>query len=282
MKGTIFDLKEFAVHDGPGVRQTVFLKGCPLKCRWCHNPEGICPTPELMVSRNGCTECGRCGAVCQSSEGCTACGICVTACPHRLRRIAGERVSAQELANRLNQNGAYYAGVGGGVTFSGGEPLMQATFVLETLPLLNAGTHTAVETSGYASADTFASFCKAFDLIMLDLKSMDDGIHRKFTGVSNQRILQNARVLATGDTPFIIRIPVIPGVNDTEAHFRGVAELVAGAKALERVELLPYHQTAGAKYAMLGQVYHPGFDPSKVIDVQATVFEPYGIRSCVL
>ena len=282
MDGTIFDLKEFAVHDGPGIRQTVFLKGCPLQCRWCHNPEGISPAPELMAAKNGCTHCGWCKMECESPQQCTACGRCVSVCPMRLRRVAGERITAQELAKRLNENAAYYAKAGGGVTFSGGEPLFQAEFVLEALSFLEEGTHTAVETSGFADRETFMTFCRAFDLIMLDVKAVDDEVHRQFTGVSNGRILENARMLAAGDTPFIIRIPVIPGVNDNEGHFRGVAELLAGAKRLERVELLPYHQTAGAKYAMLGKVYSPGFDPARIAELHQSVFELYGIRSCVL
>ena len=145
--GVIFDLKQLAVFDGPGIRQTVFLKGCPLRCRWCHNPEGLSPHPQLMVGAS-CTHCGRCRAVCRH-ESCVACGECVPVCPLRLRHIAGETVTAEELAERLRRDSAYYAACGGGVTFSGGEPLMQGEFLLEVLEQIPE-MHTCIETSGYA------------------------------------------------------------------------------------------------------------------------------------
>ena len=289
--GVIFDIKEGAVHDGPGLRQTVFMKGCPLRCSWCHNPEGLSPFPQLVISPNGCTHCGKCMAVCPRvsdkpdttrPEDCDACGICVKACPQRIRRVSGERITAAALAQQLMKNADYYAAAGGGVTFSGGEPLMQADFVLETLSLLPPGMHKAVETSGYGNEAAFRGFMDRFDLVMLDLKSMDDAVHRQYTGVSNHLIIENARALCKGSTPFIIRIPVIPGVNDKAGHFSAVAGLVSGAPALQGVELLPYHQTAGAKYAMMGQTYRPGFDTGRPVLIDQEVFAGHGIRSCVL
>ena len=291
LTGLVVDIKEGAIHDGPGIRQTVFLKGCPLSCKWCHNPEGLALLPELVISPSGCRQCGKCMAVCPKGpaeaspyrpESCDACGLCVEACPERIRRIAGERVTSQELAFRLMKNAAYYASVGGGVTFSGGEPLMQADFVIETLSLLGPGIHKAVETSGYSSPADFKAFPGAFDLIMMDLKLMDDALHTAYTCRSNRMILDNARTLCAGSTPFIIRIPVIPGVNDNEEHYGAVARLIAGAPSLVGVELLPYHKTAGAKYAMMGKHYHPGFDTGKSVYTDFGVFERYGMRSCVL
>jgi len=291
MNGMLFDIKEGAIHDGPGLRQTVFLKGCAMRCAWCHNPEGLSRMPELMVSPNGCAKCGRCRDVCPMGAdmigfgkppGCVACGKCVSACPQRIRKIAGEEISPEALAARLNENAGYYAGTGGGVTFSGGEPLLQAAFVLETLPLLNPSTHKALETSGYGDEEDFLRLMQAFDLIMFDLKSMDDVTHIRYTGVSNRTILGNARRLCGGDTPFVIRIPVIPGVNDNDGHYRAVAELIKDAPKLLRVEFLPYHQTAGAKYGMLQLPYKPGFDQNRSIYVNQEIFTRMGIRSYVL
>jgi pyruvate formate lyase activating enzyme len=148
--------------------------------------------------------------------------------------------------------------------------------------LLGSGVHKALETSGYAPAETFAAVCAAFDLVMLDLKLMDDAAHRRYTGVSNAPILRNAALLCQGQTPFVVRIPLIPGVNDGAEHARAVARLIAGAPALLRVELLPYHKTAGAKYPMLGKPYAPGFDAERPVSPQLSMFEEYGIRSCVL
>ena len=213
---------------------------------------------------------------------CDACGKCVKVCPERLRRISGEWVSASELAQRLEKNKNYYSSVGGGVTFSGGEPLMQADFVMETLSLLTPSVHKAAETSGYGSFSNFSMFMEQFDLIMFDLKSMDDNIHKRFTGVSNHLILKNARKLCEGKIPFIIRIPVIPGVNDNNENYRAVAEFLSGATALIRVELLPYHKTAGAKYAMAGKTYNPGFDTEQSVMINTSIFSEKGIRSSIL
>lgn len=281
MDGVIFDVKEGAVYDGPGLRQTVFLKGCPLRCVWCHNPEGLSVRQELMVSPNGCTRCGACKAAC-THETCVACGACVPKCNQRLRRIVGERVSAAWLAERLNKNAAYYRMVGGGVTFSGGEPLLQADFVMETAALLAEGLDLAIETSGYASGETFERVMRRMDLVMMDLKVMDDGIHRRYTGVSNRKILENARRLMALGKPFIIRVPLIPTVNDNPENFRQTAEFLSGATNLLRVELLPYHVTAGSKYAMLGKPYQADFPQDKPVFDDIRIFTDYGIRSCVL
>lgn len=278
--GVIFDIKEFAVYDGPGPRQTVFLKGCPLRCCWCHNPEGLQMAPNLMVSANGCTDCGACRAAC-CHEPCIACGACVPVCPLRLRSIAGERISSGELVRRLRQNSGYYASYGGGVTFSGGEPLMQPAFLAETLDQLK-DLHRAIETSGYAQPDTFADIISRLELVIFDIKLVDREQHQRYTGVDNHLILQNAQTLCAGEIPFIIRIPLIPGVSDTEENYHATAKLLQGAKALQQVELLPYHKTAGAKYRMAGRTYRPLFDPERPVQAMPRIFEAYGISCEVL
>ena len=258
MYGTIFDIKQFAVFDGPGIRTTVFLKGCPLRCEWCHNPEGLSFQPQIMVSKSACTHCGRCEAVCPSPSRCLVCGKCVRACPAGLRRICGKRVEAADLAAKLLKDREYLEKQGGGVTFSGGEPTAQGEFLLECLLLLRP-MHRAVETSGYCDTDLFREILSELDYVIMDIKHSDNTLHQRYTGVSNRKILRNLDFLKSSGKPFRIRIPVIPGVNDTEENFRETAKLLADAENLDFVELLPYHQTAGAKYEMVGMDYKPSF-----------------------
>ena len=257
-RGIVFDIKEMAVFDGPGVRTTVFLKGCPLRCQWCHNPEGLSPRPQLMTSPAACTHCGACERICPHPKECIACGQCVPACRAGLRRIAGACWTAEALAARLAKDEDVYRATGGGITFSGGEPLLQWPFIAAVLQWL-PGMHTALETSGYASDAFFAQAMKACSLILMDWKVSDPALHRYYTGADQTPILRHLRQLAQGSTPFILRLPIIPGVNDNAAHFERAAALVSGAKALVRVEVLPYQRAAGAKYAMIGKVYSPEF-----------------------
>ena len=256
-KGIIFDIKEFAVFDGPGIRTTVFFKGCPLRCRWCHNPEGFAFGKELMKSISACTHCGACEKVCHNTEACIACGTCAGLCPLGLRRIAGTEYEAADLAEKLLRNAAYLQANDGGYTISGGEPAAQEEFLLELLALLR-GNHRAVQTSGFCSNDFFRSMTEETELVLMDLKLIDGDEHRRWTGVDNSGILGNLDYLMQSGRAFIIRIPVIPGVNDH--MYKEVADLLAGSVNLLRVELLPYHKTAGAKYPMLNLHYEPGFD----------------------
>ena len=276
MEGTVFDIKEFAVFDGPGIRTTVFMKGCPLRCQWCHNPEGLSPRPELMVSVAACTRCGACARVCPHPEGCVACGACVPVCRGGLRRIIGTRWRVEELADRLNRDADIYAQTGGGVTFSGGEPLAQWGFIEEVIDLLR-GVPAAVETSGFAEDDVFRRAMAKCALVMMDWKVSDPEAHRRYTGVSQAPILRHARMLAEGSTPYILRLPIIPGVNDSAAHFETAAALAEGAPALVRVEVLPYQRAAGAKYAMVGREYRPEFDEARTPRFFTEIFEKKGI-----
>lgn len=259
MTGTVFDIKEFAVFDGPGIRTTVFMKGCPLRCAWCHNPEGLSPKPQLMVSRAACTHCGACQTVCNHPDACTACGACISACRGGYRRIIGDTWTSEALAARLQKDADVYALSGGGVTFSGGEPLMQWDFVREVIGRLH-GVHTAIETSGFCPDSVFESALSTCDLIMMDWKVSDPAMHKRYTGVEQDMILRHARMLAQGNTPFILRMPIIPGVNDNAEHFETAAALMQNAKALQRIDVLPYQRAAGAKYEMIGHAYQPDFD----------------------
>ncbi len=281
MQGTIFDIKQFAVFDGPGIRTTVFLKGCPLRCEWCHNPEGLSFAPQLMVSKSACTHCGRCRAVCPHPSECIVCGKCIRACPLGLRKICGEQMEAADLAEKLLKDQDYLSSQGGGVTFSGGEPTAQAEFLLECLKLIRP-MHKTIETSGYCDPDIFREILNELDYVIMDIKHSDDTLHRRYTKVSNQKILKNLEQLKTSGKPFRIRIPVIPGVNDTDMNFRGTAQLLDNAENLETVELLPYHQTAGAKYEMVGMEYKPSFDTAVLPNLNTEIFAEYHIPCKVI
>ena len=275
MEGIIFDIKEFSIHDGPGARVTVFLKGCPLRCMWCHNPEGLSATVQLMHKRNVCAGCGLCLQGCDH-EVCKGFDRCAYACPNGALSIAGERVSAVELAGRLAKNADFFSLTGGGITLSGGEPLMQSEFVIALVEELDrlckpevpdgtAGSesaesaengsdgriHKALQTSGYADPEVYRRVVDKFDYIMQDIKLVDEEQHIKYTGVSNQKILQNIEYLKTSGKEFLFRVPMIPGITDTEENLAAIAKLTEGYP----VEYLKYNDLAGAKYEMLGMKY---------------------------
>lgn len=249
MKGTIFSIEEFAVNDGPGIRMTVFLKGCPLRCAWCHNPEGWSPEPQWLDKK------GR-------------------------KELCGYEISADDLARKVSRDRDLYRDSGGGVTFTGGEPLSQAEFLCEVMALL-PDIHKAVETSGYASPEAFGKVLAIVDLLLFDVKLADADSHRRFTGVDNSVILKNLATLCKSGKPFVARIPLIPGVNDTRENMEATARLLNGAKGLQRVELLRYHKTAGAKYPMAGLQYNPPFDENKEPEIHDQ-FTDKGIKLLVL
>lgn len=281
MKGIVFDIKEFAVYDGPGIRTTVFMKGCPLRCQWCHNPEGLSSAPQLMVSHAACVHCGACEKTCPYPGQCVACGKCVAACHRGLRRIVGKEWDSETLAKRLLKDRAILESSNGGVTFSGGEPLLQWNFVRETILRLD-GLHTCIETSGYCSDEVFQSMMKTLDFIMMDIKLVDPDAHKRWTGVNNAPIMRHVSMLCNGNKPFVIRLPLIPSVNDMLEHSQVVAKLLQGVPLLQRVEMLPYQKTAGAKYPMMGMDYALRFNPDQAVQLFTAPFTERGIPWKVL
>ena len=281
-KGMIFDIEEFAIYDGPGIRTTVFFKGCPLRCIWCHNPEGISQYPEMMVKTALCDNCGRCEKICAYRQTlCTACGDCIDECPKHIRKISGYEITAGELAAKLKKNIDSYKSSGGGVTISGGEPFYQSEFLFALLNGLN-GIHKAIETSGYTSCDIFTKFLDYIDLYIMDIKHIDAIIHKEITGVGNKQILENLRILKESNKPFIIRIPLIPDINDSDENLSATANLLAGSKNLLRVEFLPYNKLTKTKYISLSKKYNPPFDETKEPNISQEYFTQIGIKSVIL
>ena len=282
MLGTVFDIKEFSVYDGPGVRATVFLKGCPLRCEWCHNPEGLGKSPQIMVS-GGCARCGKChvdGCAFLSNGECNGCGACVSLCPQGLRKISGTVYTPEELTKRLLTYAPFF-GSDGGVTFSGGEPTYQPDFLCETLDLLGkARIHRAVQTCGYCSKSVWERVLDRVDFVLFDIKHTDAERHKLYTAVDNAPILANLERLKRSGIPFIARVPLIAGVNDDAVNLTKTAELLADASNLQRVELLPYNAAAGAKYRMVNLPFTHDFHAPDHVDVSP--FTNRGIECRVL
>ena len=249
LSGIIFSIEEFAVNDGPGIRTTIFLKGCPLRCMWCHNPEGQSSKPQPLT-KQGRTE------------------------------ICGYSIDAEALATRIKRDEDIFRDSNGGVTFTGGEPLVQAPFLCDVMDRLD-GIHKAVETCGHASEAVFQSVLERVDFVLFDIKIADSELHKRYTGVGNELIKANLKRLCESGKPFVARVPLIPGVNDTLENMEATANLLQGAKGLQRVELLRYHKTAGAKYPMIGLEYKPDFDENAAPEIHDT-FTEKGIKLLIL
>lgn len=265
---TIFNIQKFSIHDGPGIRTTVFFKGCPLKCLWCHNPESQNAKREMLYDRGKCVLCRMCEAVCPEKairqeadrmvtdmDKCVFCGKCVTYCMYEARDIAGKAYTLDEVLKVVLQDRVFYKQSEGGVTVSGGEPLLQADFVYQLLKSLkDEGIHTAVDTCGAVSFDILEKVAQYTDLFLYDIKLMDDEKHKEFIGVSNKLIIDNLIKLSRIHKNINIRMPIIEGVNADNSHIDKTLSLIKDLN-IEKVNLLPYHDIAKHKYYKLGRTY---------------------------
>ncbi|MHB9032252.1 MAG: glycyl-radical enzyme activating protein [Anaerolineae bacterium] len=269
MNGIVTNIQRFSIHDGPGIRTTVFLKGCNLRCFWCHNPETLEVKPQLQLFPNRCISCGACFTRCLNGaheridgtrafhrELCQACGRCAETCYAESLVIAGETKTAEEVVAEVLRDKPFYETSHGGVTLSGGEPLLQFDFSYEILSLSKAaGLHTAIETALNFPWARVEAILPVTDLVMLDIKVINPVKHKECTGVSNERILENVINLGKLATPLIVRTPIIPGVNDNTAEVTAIAHFAAGLPNLLYYELLPFHPMASGKYDSLGMDY---------------------------
>lgn len=263
--GSVFDFKHFAVHDGPGIRTTVFLKGCPLKCKWCHSPESQSSNPEIMVQLEKCIACGSCLKACPKNavispgnidtEICDLCGNCIEECYPGTLELIGKNFQVSEILNEVNKDKLLYETSGGGVTLSGGEPIHQPKFTCKLLKAFKEnGYHTVLDTCGYATWDSLKKILRYVDLVFFDLKHMNTIKHKKFTGVPNELILSNLeRIVGLGKS-IRIRVPLIPGFNDSEEHLKCLSNYLSKL-SVETLDILPYHKIGVSKYKSLNREY---------------------------
>ena len=293
--GYIFDIQRFSINDGPGIRTTVFFKGCPLRCIWCDNPESQEQLPQLLYFESLCTKCYRCVEECPTGASkigrdglieidrglCQACGRCVETCPSEARVISGRTMTAGEVVAIVKKDELFYRNSGGGVTASGGEPTYQPDFLKELFRQCQSyGIHTTLDTCGCVKWKVMAGILDYVDLVYYDLKHMDTVRHRELTGVGNELLLDNAKRISQGGKPIVIRIPLIPGYNDSEENVRAMAEFVTGIKVV-RVDIIPFHQLGRKKYERLGMTYKLGeAKPYEEETIQAfkDAFQSYGLE----
>jgi pyruvate formate lyase activating enzyme len=269
MTGIVFNIQHFSVNDGPGIRTTIFLKGCRLHCPWCHNPESISLSREIALRTERCIRCGECITVCRhhaiSSENgsytihrdlCAKCGRCVDVCVTEARTAVGQEMTIKALMDEIRKDAIFFHQSGGGVTFSGGEPLLQHEFLLDLLKVCRwEGIHTTVDTTGFTTAAILESIAEYTDLFLYDLKLLNDVKHREFTGVSNQQILENLRLLAEWKKKVIVRMPLIPTVNDDVESIQALGSFVGSLQTIKEIHILPYHQSGIEKYQRIGSEY---------------------------
>ena len=255
MKATIFDIQRNSYVDGPGIRTTVFFKGCNLRCAWCHNPESQSPDVQMMFYQNKCTGCGKCREKCPNAlEKCDLCGKCALYCPNDAREVCGKEYAVDEVLREVLKDRTFYANSGGGVTFSGGECMLQIDFLESVLRACRAsGIQTAVDTAGYVDYARFERILPYTDLFLYDVKCRDVEKHKKYVGVTNELILENLEKLLFAGAAVWVRIPVIGGVNDTVEEMTKIRDFLKGCPAPEQIELLPYHAMGEHKYAAIGR-----------------------------
>ena len=270
-QGIVMDIDHFAVHDGPGIRTCIYLKGCPLSCAWCHSPESQSPAPQLLFAQSRCTGCGRCAVVCPGGvhrhegsrhilerERCSVCGTCAKACPTGALSLSGRFMTADQVVQEALADRIFYENSGGGVTLSGGEVLSQAAFAWQVLShLKDEGIHTLVETSGFGREEALLSLAAVTDLFYFDCKLLDSGLFRRFTGGDPDIVLRNLKSLRAVTDQIVLRIPLIPGITDTMENVAAGFALACDL-GIQSVHLLPYNASAGAKYAWLGREYPLG------------------------
>lgn len=287
-RAKVFNIQRFSTHDGPGIRTVVFLKGCPLRCEWCSNPESQPLTASIFFHEDKCIGCGMCMKACPKNisvgmqgrdERCIHCGLCAKACPAQALELMGEEMTIPEIMAEIDSDASYYRNSGGGVTISGGEALMHPDFVCELADAVKeAGYHLALETTGFANWFIANRVFRKFDLLLYDIKHLDDEKHKQHTGVSNKLILENARLAAKAGYPMIFRVPLIGGVNDDEENITALRDF-AQECGVKEVHFLPYHALGESKYRQLGGEYTcTAYRPEQeVIDKLAGILEAAGI-----
>ncbi len=260
--GRVFNVQRYSLHDGPGIRTTVFLKGCPARCLWCHNPESQSFAPEVLVVETRCAHCGTCAGACAhgapppGSPLCAACGACAEACPTGARQLAGRETTVDAVLEEVRRDRVFYEESGGGVTFSGGEPLAQPEFLAALLAACRADSlHTAVDTCGFSPRERLLAIVPLVDLFLFDVKLVDDARHLSLTGLPAAPILANLRALSAAGANLWIRVPIVPGHTDGDDDLAATADLVAGLPGVRRVSLLPYHRAGAPKAHRLGREY---------------------------